>query len=62
MVFDRNYEDSYSAPGSFVSRRSPLGTSVLAQIAGTDSEGRPTRSMLLQVHIPIFVIWLMYMS
>lgn len=43
MLFDRNYEDAYTDPGSPATARTPLGTYTLAQLAG------PSRRLLLQV-------------
>lgn len=49
VLFDRNYEDSYSDPGSPMTRRTPLGTYVLAQLAGNSGDSGDSRSLLLQV-------------
>jgi hypothetical protein len=43
VLFDRNYEDAYTDPGSPATARTPLGTYTLAQLAG------PGRRLLLQV-------------
>ena len=43
VLFDRNYEDAYTDPGSPATARTPLGTYTLAQLAG------PSRRLLLQV-------------
>ena len=44
MLWERNYEDSYNAPGSFVTRREENGSYVLARIVGPTplGEGKPT--------------------
>lgn len=40
ILFDRNYEDSYTDPGSPASRRTERGTYVLAQVAGPGNSKR----------------------
>ena len=47
VLFDRNYEDAYTNPGSPANRRTPQGTYVLAQLADESGAGR--RRLLLQV-------------
>ena len=44
MLWERNYEDSYNAPGSFVTRREENGSYVLARVVGPTplGEGKPT--------------------
>ena len=46
MLFDRNYEDAYTDPGSPAKRRTPQGTYVLAQLA--DDSGARRRRLLMQ--------------
>lgn len=49
VLYDRNYEDAYTDPGSPASRRTPQGTYVLAQLADESGAGR--RRLLLQVGV-----------
>jgi len=44
VLFDRNYEDAYTDPGSPATARTPLGTYTLAQLAGP--AGGPRRLLL----------------
>ena len=46
VLFDRNYEDAYTDPGSPAKRRTPQGTYVLAQLA--DDDGARRRRLLMQ--------------
>ena len=51
VLFDRNYEDAYTDPGSPAKRRTPQGTYVLAQLADETDSGR--RRLLMQARAAV---------
>jgi len=56
VLFDRNYEDAYTDPGSPAKRRTPQGTYVLAQLADETDSGR--RLLLMQARSPDKHLWI----